>query len=168
MSRAAGYADFFPAAPSVLAEKERAAARERARPHDQYAKDVPRGASTTSNSNHDSSYKSSSVSGRVPSILTPSTSTSSPPAVFSPTANQSYEGTSRNSLNNDATSQQEMMTPKATPPACADPTKKNMKCIFDPELQPKSGGVRKNQRPVYRINGEGVCFSSLPKPQLLT
>ncbi|KAI5804187.1 hypothetical protein DFH27DRAFT_610221 [Peziza echinospora] len=155
MSRAAGYADFFPAAPSVLAEKERAAAREQARPHDPYAKDVPRGASNTSNPNHDSPYKSSSVSGRVASILTPSTSTSSPPAVFSPTTNPSYEGTSRNGVNNDATSQQEIMTPKATPPACADPTKKNMKCIFDPELQ-KSGGLRKGQKPIYRINGEGV------------
>ena len=151
MSRAAGYADFFPAAPSVIAEKERAA-RERAA-QDAYMKDPPRGTLGTSNGNIDVSYKASS--NRVGSILTPNTTTSSPPAVLSPT--NRYDAPLRNDAPVGDPPPPSIMTPKATPPASSDPTKKNLKCTYDPELEPK-GALKKSKKPIYRVNGEGVCL----------
>ncbi|KAF8472784.1 hypothetical protein BDZ91DRAFT_449929 [Kalaharituber pfeilii] len=150
MSRAAGYADFFPAAPSVIAEKERIA-RERARA--QEAVYVARGAATTTSTSIDTSYKNSASSNRVGSILTPTTTTSSPPAVLSP-ANR-YDASARVDTHSHGDLPPQVMTPKATPPASSDLTKNNMKCIYDPELEAK-GVPRRSKKPIYRINGEGV------------
>lgn len=153
MSRAAGYADFFPAAPSVIAEKERVA-RERARAQDAYLKATPNGATNVITSSVDSSSKGSAQPNRVGANLTPNTTTSSPPVTLSPMSR--YDGFARNDSLSNGDAAASIMTPKATPPASSGPTKKNMKCTYDPDLEPK-GGLKKSKKPIYRLNGEGVC-----------
>lgn len=154
MSRAAGFADFFPAAPSVIAERERVA-REQARAQDVYFHDTANG---VSNTNIDTSHTHSVPSNRVSNILTPTTTTSSPPVSLSPTSR--YDGTVRNGVHtNGDVPPAPIMTPNATPPAFSDPSKQNMKCTYDPELEPR-GMPKKHKKPQYRINGEGVCVPS--------
>ena len=155
MSRAAGFADFFPAAPSVIAEKERVA-REQARAQDAYLHDA---SNKVSNSDVNTSHAGSGPPNRVGAILTPNTTTSSPPVALSP-ANR-YDGSGRSDVHfNGDGPPVPIMTPNATPPAFSDPSKQNMKCTYDPELEAK-GMPKKHKKPQYRINGEGVCFHDL-------
>lgn len=152
MSRAAGYADFFPAAPSVLAEKERAARQHRTRDHGVY--DKLRGVSSAL---HAPTTQSTNTGA---SALTPNTSTSSPPPLPSPSSTNRHDSLVRSTGDNKKEkSHSAIMTPKATPPAKPesnpDPPPTNLKCIYDPELAPK-GTPKRSKRPLYRTNGEGV------------
>ncbi|KAF8428145.1 hypothetical protein EV426DRAFT_328756 [Tirmania nivea] len=160
MSRAAGFADFFPAAPSVIAEKERVA-REQARAQDAYLHDT---SSRVSNADVKTSHTGSGPSNRVGAILTPNTTTSSPPVALSP-ANR-YDGSGRNDVHSIGDGPPvPIMTPNATPPAFSDPSKQNMKCTYDPELEAK-GMPKKHKKPQYRTNGEGVTAEDVKDPRL--
>lgn len=156
MSRAAGFADFFPAAPSVIAERERVA-REQARAQDTYLQDITNGTTGISKAGIDISHTGSAASKRVGAILTPNTTTSSPPIALSPT--NRYDGSARHEIHPTVDAPPAlMMTPNATPPAFSDPSKQNMKCTYDPELEPR-GIPKKHKKPQYRINGEGVSLA---------
>jgi histone-lysine N-methyltransferase SETD1 len=128
MSRA-GYADFFPAAPSVLAKKAEAerAAKEKARQvhvHDDYDRDA------TGVLSIGSTASTSSVPPSHPNpTLTPSTSHSSPPTQVSPasvTAKLESQTSATTTITNGdykdplpsaPPSSSSLLTPKATPPA---------------------------------------------------
>src|SRR5690606_38529809 len=133
MSRAAGYADFFPAAPSVIAAKERIA-RERAQAEDPYSKEEPRGAPTSNDTNGANDTSTKGVN-RNTSILTPNTTTSSPPAALSPHSSNRYDQPPNGSHPVEEGGNT-FITPKATPPAHLESVR-NLKCIYDPELLPK-------------------------------
>ncbi|KAF8451508.1 hypothetical protein BGX38DRAFT_1091722 [Terfezia claveryi] len=160
MSRAAGFADFFPAAPSVIAEKERVA-KEQARAQDAYLHDA---SNRVSNVDVNASHTGSGPLNRVGTILTPNTTTSSPPVALSP-ANR-YDGSGRSDVHSNGDGPAvPIMTPNATPPAFSDPSKQNMKCTYDPELEAK-GMPKKHKKPQYRINGEGVTTEDVKDPRL--
>ena len=164
MSRAAGFADFFPAAPSVLAEKERA--RERALAKDAHTKDATTrgaaGTAGTSNASIYDSYKTDTSSKRVSSILTPNNSTSPPSTQLSPSSISRPDVSARPDAHSHVDVPPPLITtPKATPPAHTNPNRKDMKCTYDPELQPK-GFPRAFRKPIYRINGgDEVCIAFL-------
>ncbi|KAF8252699.1 histone H3-K4 methyltransferase Set1 [Wilcoxina mikolae CBS 423.85] len=155
MSRA-GYADFFPAAPSVLAKKAQAerVAKEKkekakARAHEEYDRDISGARSAGSTTS------AASIPAHSNSQLTPATSSSSPPE-SSPRATtkaerlppvETYKEPSRPTI----------PTPKATPPAAVkpEPLERNCRIKYDPALD-KDSVSRKGKQPIYRYEGEGV------------
>lgn len=155
MSRAAGYADFFPAAPSVLAKKAQAerAAKEKEkarRAHEEYDRDSS-GAQSAG-----STASAASVPTQSHLQLTPATSNSSPPDV-SPTKSEKLSQA-------DPPAPPSMLTPKATPPAVAKPDvrERNCRILYDPVLDrgdppaDKDTGAKKPRQPLYRYEGQGV------------
>ncbi|CAZ85029.1 unnamed protein product [Tuber melanosporum] len=184
MSRA-GYADFFPAAPSVLAEKEKK--RAQAERQDRRARNVPDDYDRESNAIsvsdpghiHSSSCAPISVGVSLPSghlvttsTLTPTTTSSSPPPpLLSPSAGTTAKGDyPPNKLAAQSTSAREPyplppppippplapLTPKGTPPAIkSDPSRRNWKVKYDPFLEKKST-TRKSREPILRWDGEGI------------
>lgn len=182
MSRA-GYADFFPAAPSVLAEKKAQAERERTRQrsHREYERDPPNGAISSNSLVNNGSTSSSTVTSTqtltkssLPSHLaqsnnrSPALSTISPPVLPSPPIGtrhslpprpqvslvQSYVPKEPPPLPPPPPA---LPTPKATPPAVKqDPAKRNWKLKYDPALE-KKGDPKKSKDTIVRFDGEGVC-----------
>ncbi|KAI5795228.1 hypothetical protein EDC01DRAFT_77270 [Geopyxis carbonaria] len=152
MSRA-GYADFFPAAPSVLAKKKAAEEKARRRQHDEYERDSSGSLSATS-------ISTTTTISNGNSNLTPSTSNSSPPAHASPSTKVDITVSAVTQRDHPSA----LLTPKATPPAAAvplpamasqvkpDPTKHNMRIKYDPMLEKGEKG----RHPLYRLDGEGV------------
>jgi len=182
MSRA-GYADFFPAAPSVLAEKEKKKAQ--AEKQDRRARNVPddydRESNTILGRIHSSSCAPISVGVSLPSghlvttsTLTPTTTSSSPPPpLLSPSAGAATKGDhppSKSAAQSTSTREPyplplppippppAPLTPKSTPPAIkSDPSRRNWKVKYDPFLE-KKGVPRKSKEPILRWDGEGVCI----------
>lgn len=187
MSRA-GYADFFPTAPSVLASKKAQAdrdAREKARQlqqrevsrrqaqtalHDDYVRD------TSGVRSAGSASSTSTATGSVPTYLlaqnlTPSTSNSSPPAQLSPAngAKTDVQVRSAALAGSHRDAPPAIPTPKATPPAAPAPPSnrpKNYLITYDPFLEKDA---KKHSQPTYRFNGDGVsrcipefCGSGVP------
>jgi histone-lysine N-methyltransferase SETD1 len=151
MSRA-GYADFFPAAPSVLAKKaqaERAAKEKAQKMHDEYESGALSAGSTASSS--------ASIPSHVNLQLTPMTSSSSPPEASPGAATakideqpvETYKELARPTI----------PTPKATPPASAKPEvlERDCRIEYDPFLD-KDLVRRKGKLPSYRYDGEGVSL----------
>ncbi|PWW72012.1 histone H3-K4 methyltransferase Set1 [Tuber magnatum] len=184
MSRA-GYADFFPAAPSVLAEKEKK--RAQAEKQDRRARNLPDDYDRESNAISlsdlgripSSSCAPISVGASLPSghlvttsTLTPTTSSSSPPPpLLSPSAGTATKSDHPPSkLAAQSTSTREPyplppppippppapLTPKGTPPAIkSDPSRRNWKVRYDPFLE-KKGVSKKSKEPILRWDGEGI------------
>ncbi|RPA94001.1 histone H3-K4 methyltransferase Set1 [Choiromyces venosus 120613-1] len=184
MSRA-GYADFFPAAPSVLAEKEKKKAQ--AEKQDRRARNVPDDYDRESNAISvsdlggiaSSSCAPISVGAPLPSghlvttsTLTPTTTSSSPPPpLLSPSAGTATKGDNPPpKLAAQPTSTREPyplppipippppapLTPKGTPPAIkSDPSRRNWKVKYDPFLE-KKGVPKKSKEPILRWDGEGI------------
>jgi len=154
MSRA-GYADFFPSAPSVLAKKAQAerAAKEREkakrRAHDEYDRDISGARSAGSTTS------AASIPAHSNSQLTPATSSLSPPESSPRAASkaerlppvETYKEPPRPTI----------PTPKATPPAAVkpEPLEQNCRIKYDPVLD-KDPASRKGKQPIYRYEGEGV------------
>ncbi|TGZ78350.1 histone H3-K4 methyltransferase Set1 [Ascodesmis nigricans] len=159
MSRA-GYADFFPTAPSVLARKakdERLArwkstqqAKQLQQTIDEdhqsiHAKDAPSSETATSTSTvaSNASY----------TTLTPATSNSSPPAHASPDKQSEPEHNAKPEVPAPV-----LLTPKATPPAVSTPParkRRNCRITFDPVLE-KDKIPELGKYPIYRWDGEGI------------
>lgn len=196
MSRA-GYADFFPAAPSVLAEKAKAeriarwkanrAALEKQKV-EQELQNSPPPTTPQSTVQHDedrtdvvveagsatSTSTASSINGAGAAhatTLTPATSVCSPPAItHSPKKPPDLELS-------QAPAPAALLTPKATPPAAPAPVSslpalakqrppktRSMKITFDPTLN-KEKIPELGKYPIYRYDGEGVCFYIFPSPR---
>lgn len=184
MSRA-GYADFFPAAPSVLAEKKAQAERERSRQrsHRDYDRDTSNGAlssnsltNTTSNSTNFSTITSTQTVTKtaLPSHLLQSNNRSSAITTQSlpvlPAPKHSLPPRPQVSLVQSYASKEPpplpppppaLPTPKGTPPAIPaikqDPTKRNWRLKYDPALEEK-GVPKKSKDTIVRFDGEGVRF----------
>lgn len=166
MSRA-GYADFFPTAPSVLAKKAQAAkaAKEKRRiqQHDEYCRDRDISGALSAGSTA-SSTTSVPTTTQSNSQLTPATSSSSPPdgsprpATTSPNAEVSTTEKGKKALPPPIEQPRPAIpTPKATPPA---PQRRNCRAGYDPFLD-KNPAAKKSGKVTYRYDGEGVrlCIS---------
>ncbi|CUS13248.1 unnamed protein product [Tuber aestivum] len=185
MSRA-GYADFFPAAPSVLAEKEKK--RAQAEKQDRRGRNLPDDYDRESNSISlsdlgripSSSCAPISVGASLPpghlvttSTLTPTTTSSSPPPpLLSPSAGTAAKGDHPPSKLAAQTKRTREpyplppppippppapLTPKGTPPAIrSDPSRRNWKVKYDPFLE-KKGIPKQSKDPILRWDGEGIA-----------
>jgi len=167
MSRA-GYADFFPAAPSVLAKKAQAAkaAKEKVRiqQHDDYDRDRDISGALSAGSTA-SSTTSIPTTAHSNSQLTPATSSSSPPdvspqpATTSPNAEVLTAEKEKKALPSLVEQLQPAIpTPKATPPA---PQRRNCRVEYDPFLD-EGPSAKRGGKVTYRYDGEGVCAYIFP------
>lgn len=185
MSRA-GYADFFPAAPSVLAEKKAQAERERARQrtHREYNndRDSSNGAlsaasltSTASTSTTSSTVTSTSTftKSSLPSHLqhsnnrTPTVLSSSPPVLPSPPVGTRHTLPPRPQVSLVQSyipkeppplppHSPALPTPKATPPAVRSDPAKRNWKLKYDPLLEKKGVPKKSKDTIVRFDGEGV------------
>ncbi|KAA8906398.1 hypothetical protein FN846DRAFT_717561 [Sphaerosporella brunnea] len=149
MSRA-GYAEFFPNAPSVVlakkAEAERAAREKARKAHDDYDRDASGALSAASTSSSATSVLTAN------SQLTPATSSSSPPDV-SPRSTAKDKAAAAEIVHDSA--RPAIPTPKTTPPAVVKPAERNCRIKYDPFLD-KDTSAKKTKQLIYRYDGEGV------------
>jgi histone-lysine N-methyltransferase SETD1 len=149
MSRA-GYAEFFPNAPSVVlakkAEAERVAREKARKAHEGYERDASGARSAASTTSSAASALTAN------SQLTPATSSSSPPDV-SPRSVAKEKAPPPETSNDQV--RPAIPTPKATPPAVAKPAERNCRIKYDPFLD-KDASAKKSKQPIYRYDGEGV------------
>lgn len=159
MSRA-GYADFFPTAPSVLAKKAQSEklarwkstqqAKQLQRSHDE---DLPPTDASVAPSSESTTSTSTVTSTAAYTTLTPATSNSSPPTHTSPRKPPEPEHHVKAEAPVPA-----LLTPKATPPAVPAPAvreRQHCRIIFDPILE-KDKIPELGKYPIYRWDGEGV------------